>query len=165
MLALLAKAPFAMSSSSWLSLVQQPELRISPLPSSTSLCRPCLRRHWQWSPTAVHSGYKCPIHLITLTVHIHNYFLLWKQRMIPGNTKIHSAHIPCWKYFWRLQRNWSETGVNSTILVQETSVTSHIKFSPPEKYYQYFLIKIFFCDGFSLHRKCGWQHQTCLHFW
>lgn len=47
-------------------------------------------------------------------------FLPWKQRMIPGNTKIHSAHIPCWKYFWRLQRNWSETGVNSTILVQET---------------------------------------------
>lgn len=64
MLALLAKEPVAMSSSSLLSLAQQPELWISPLPSSTSLCRPCLRRHWQRSPTAVHSACKCPIHLI-----------------------------------------------------------------------------------------------------
>lgn len=63
----------------------------------------------------------------------------------------------------------TEVKLESTALFWCKRHTSHIKFkikfSPPEKYYQYFLIKIFFCDDISLYKKCGWQHQTCLHFW
>lgn len=90
----------------------------------------------------------------------------WKQGIITRKTSIPPARIHFSKCFQILQSNWKRTGFNSTVLVPERSVTDCIKASALEKYYQNFLIKMFSCDGFSLHVPHNkWLHNTCLRFW